>query len=139
MQAKMSKGSTTLTTWKAGSIVGTSLVIVGIAAGYLDIATHFAFSFISDKFDAFLLSIAIGLLLAFICLIGWATHLGRPARAYLALVVFAAPWLAVAAGYSIAGTNIHGPAALVMYLVGPVAILLALVLLIMAAAGRRAD
>jgi hypothetical protein len=125
--------------WKAGSLIGVFLLALGITAGYFDIATRFAFPFISDHFEIFLLGIIIGLLCAFICLIGWATHLRRSARGRLAVVVFVAPWLAGAAGYPIAGTNIHGPAALLMYIVGPTSVLLAFVLLIMAAAGGASD
>jgi hypothetical protein len=125
--------------WKAGSLIGVCLLAIGIAAGYVDIAAHFAFPFISNHFEIFLLSIIVGLLFAFICLIGWATHLHRAARARLAVMVFVTPWLVGAAGYPIAGTNIHGPAALLMYIVGPASILLALVLLIMAVARRASD
>ena len=120
-----------LSLWKAGSIVGICLIAIGIGAGYVDIATHFNFQFLSDHFDIFLFAILAGTLSAFICLIGWARHLKRLARARLAGIVFAAPWLAGLLGYPIAGNNIHGPAALVMLLIVPASIL-ALTLLIMA-------
>ena len=126
-------GSTVLRVWKLGSISGVSLTAIGISAGYIDVGTKFAFPFISDHFNIFLLSIAIGLLFSFVGLIGWAKGLSNAATIGLAATVFAFPSLVGALGYSIAGTNIHGPAALVMYVVRPVATLLAVVLLIMAA------
>jgi hypothetical protein len=121
--------------WKIGTLIGTVLLVIGISAGYIDIATHFAVSLLSS--NVFPLSILVGLLLVFACLIGWATHVTRAVRLRLALLVFVAPWLGLAVGYPFAGSNIHGPAVFLMYVVGPASILLALVLLIMAVAARH--
>jgi len=115
--------------WKIGSISGISLIAVGIAAAYVDIATQF--DFFSSRFEAFILAILVGVVMAFVGLIGWAKHLKPGARVRLAGFVFAAPWIAGLLGYPIAGTNIHGRAALLIFVMIPAAIL-ALVLLIMA-------
>src|SRR5579875_2509258 len=98
MQVRTGKPSSSaaLKIWKAASLVGTGLLAIGTAAGYVDIATGFAFPFISNRSEIFLLSIAVGLLVSFISLIGWAKHLPRAGRIRLAAVVFVAPWLAVA-------------------------------------------
>lgn len=99
-----------LTVWKAGSITGIALIAIGIGAGYVDIATHFNFEFISDHFGIFLSAILLGTLSAFDCLIGWAIRMKRGTRALVAGLVFAAPWLVVIIGFPIAGNSIHGPA-----------------------------
>jgi hypothetical protein len=123
--------SKSLTIWGPIAIVGVCLVAVGISVGYIDVATHFRFEFLSDDFDIFLLALLIGVLLAFVGLIGWARHLQSGARARMAGLVFASPWIAGTLGYPIDGFNIHGPSALVLLLIIPASIL-AVVLLIMA-------
>jgi hypothetical protein len=117
--------------WKVISILGGSLIAIGIAAGYVDVATRFEFDFISRNFGIFILAILVGVGLAFGGLIGWAKRLKREARVRAAGLVFAAPWIAGLLGYPIAGNNIHGPAALLLLVIIP-ATILALVLLIMA-------
>jgi hypothetical protein len=121
------------TVWKIGSTVGTILIIVGVSAGYVDMITEFRYPFISNRFGIFLLSTIVGILMAFVCVIGWARHLRPSTRAKVAAIVLPVPWLALMAGYPIAGANIHGPATLLMFMVGPASVLLGLVLLIMAA------
>jgi hypothetical protein len=129
--------STSLATWKAVAILGMGLIAMGILAGYLDVATHFRFEFISDDFDSFILAMAIGVILSFIGLIGWAAQPGTQRRGLMAGLVFIAPWIVLLLGWPIGGNNIHGPAALVMLLILPASIL-AFVLAIMAAAKRNA-
>ena len=114
--------------WKTTSILGMSFIAIAIAAGYVDVATRFEFDFISRDFGAFILATLVGIVLAFVGLIGWAKRLNRGARCRTAGLVFAAPWIARLLGYPIAGNNIHGPAALLLLLVIP-ATILALVLL----------
>jgi len=117
--------------WKVISILGGSLIAIGIAAGSVDVATRFEFDFISRDFGIFILAILVGVVLAFVGLIGWAKRLKRGARARTAGLVFAAPWIGGPLGYPIAGNDLHGPAALLLLVIIPAAIL-ALVLLIMA-------
>jgi hypothetical protein len=117
--------------WKICSILGVGLIATGITAGYVDIATNFGFDFISRHFGMFILAILVGVVLAFVGLIGWAKQQKSGARVRLAGLVFAAPWIAGMIGYPIAGDNIHGPAALLLLVMVPAAIL-AVVLLIMA-------
>jgi hypothetical protein len=117
--------------WKVGSIFGVSLIAIGVAAGYVDVATHFRFQFLSDDSGTFILAILVGLLLVFVGLIGWAKHLKPGTRARRAGIVFAAPWIALLVGYPIAGNNIHGPGAILLVMIIP-ATILAVVLLIMA-------
>lgn len=118
--------------WKIGIGVGTALVIGGISAGYIDVATHFRFDFISRYFGFFILALLIGLVLSFVAVIGWAKQFGSGTRLRTAGVVFVAPWMVALVGYPIDGFNIHGPSALLLVLVFPAALLLSLVLLIMA-------
>ena len=116
--------------WKAIAIVGICLIVVGIAAGYLDLATHSRFEFLSDHFSIFLIAPLIGVAASSAGLIGWARRLKRKARARMAALVFVSPWIAGLLCYPIAGDNIHGPFALVILLVIPASIL-ALVLFLM--------
>jgi hypothetical protein len=125
--------------WKAIAIAGTCLLAVGIGAGYLDDLTHYEFEFISNHYDDIIGPIGfIGLLLAFVGCIGWATYLGRQNRRRMALTVFIAPWAILLLGYPISGINIHGYSALVMLLIFP-ATLLGIVLGIMAVRKPRED
>ena len=132
----MPSRSTSLATWKIVSFLGIALVGVGILAGYVDVATHFRFEFISDDFDTFMLASLIGVVLSFVGLIGWAAQPGPRRRGLTAGLVLIAPWIVLLFGAPIGGTNIHGPAALVMLLIFP-ATILALVLAIMAGAKRN--
>jgi hypothetical protein len=119
------------TVWKATAIVGICLIIVGIAAGYVDVATHFRLEFLSDHFNIFLIAVLVGVLASSVGLIGWARLLKRCARARMVGLVFVSPWITVLLGYPIAGNNIHGPSALVLLLIIPGSIL-AVILLMMA-------
>lgn len=127
--------SKSLAAWKSVVFVGIGLIAIGILAGYIDVGTHFRFEFISDRFDLFILALALGVILTFVGLIDWAAQPGKRRRGLVAGLVFIAPWTVLVLGSPIGGTNIHGPAALVMLLIIP-ASTLALVLSIMAAARR---
>jgi hypothetical protein len=74
----------------------------------------------------------IGEVLAFVSVIGWVKKFGASTRLRTAGVVFVAPWAIALIGYSIDGFNVHGPSALLLYLVMPVAVILSIALLIMA-------
>jgi hypothetical protein len=132
----MPSRSTSLAVWKTVSLLGIALIAIGILAGYIDVATHFRFEFISDDFDIVILALLIGVLLSFVGLIGWAAQPGVRRRGSTAGLVLIAPWIVLMLGSPIGGTNIHGPAALVMLLILP-ATILALVLAIMARAKRN--
>lgn len=128
----MQSQSVTHKLWKAVAITGTCLLAVGIGAGYLDDLTNYKFEFIGDHYDDVIGPMGfIGLLLAFVGCIGWATHLGRRNRRRMALTVFILPWAVLLLGYPISGINVHGYSALVMLLIFP-ATLLSIVLGIMA-------
>jgi NO-binding membrane sensor protein with MHYT domain len=109
--------------YRATAIVGTCLIGIGIAAGYIDVATHFRFQFISDQFSIFLLALLIGALASFVGLIGWAKQLPRGGRSHMARLVFVSPWVVGLLGYGIDGLNIHGPSALVLLLIVPASVL----------------
>jgi hypothetical protein len=94
--------------WKPCAIAGICLIAIGIGAGYFDEATNFGFEFISDHFGIFLDCASIGIVLAFIGLIGWVRHLKSGTRKQMAGAVFAAPWFGCALGYALEGLNIHG-------------------------------
>lgn len=106
------------TAWKVLSLVGLVFVLVGASAGYIDIATNFRFEWISDQFAYFILSLLVGTIAVFIGSIGWARFLDRPSRVRMAVLAFSTPWIIGLLGYPIAGFNVHGPAPLVLLLVG---------------------
>jgi hypothetical protein len=118
--------------WKLGTIVGVGLTTIGVGAGYFDEATNFRFPFVSDYFGMFLLGLLVGFVMSFVSIIGWARLLGSKGRSRTAMIVFISPWLAGFLGYPIERFNVHGPSALLWFLVMPAASILALVLRIMA-------
>jgi len=118
--------------WKVGAMVGVSLAAIGLGAGYFDVATHFRFAFLSDHFDIFLIALLLGILSSFVCMIGWARRLKKTTRARAAGFVFISPWIVGLLGYPLDGFNVHGPSALLLFLIMPAASILALVLRIMA-------
>ncbi len=128
----MYSATSTAQRWRATALCGACLITLAIVAGYFDVATNFTFEWISDYFGLFLSGLLIGVAMAFVGCIGWATKLENGHRAKMALLVFGMPWTLLLLGLPIGGTNIHGPAAPVMMLILPAAVL-AVVLLIMAA------
>jgi hypothetical protein len=116
---------------KTLTIAGVALILIGISAGYVDVATRFRLDFISRDFSLFLLALAVGAVSAFVGVIGWARTANPRARVKMAGVVFAFPIALGALGYPIDGFNIHGPSALLFLLIVPAGIL-AIVLLAMA-------
>jgi hypothetical protein len=123
---------------KAISALGIVLIAFGISAGYIDVATHFRFEFTSDDFEVFILALLVGIVLSFVGLIGWAAQPGVRGRGLTVGLVLIAPWIAVLVGSPVGGTNIHGPAALVMLLILPSTVL-ASVLTMMAGVKRNAE
>lgn len=119
--------------WRVVSISGLCLITLGIVVGYVDIATHSRFEFLSDHFDLFLYSLMFGILFAFSGLIAWGRHMKRGTRSRVAGLVFAYPWMAHFLGAPIDGGSIHGPSALLIFVFIP-ATILAVVLLIMPSA-----
>ena len=115
-----------------GAIVGVSLTAVGLSAGYFDEATHFRFEFLSRYFGVFLIALVLGVLTSFGFVIFWARSCDKRARARAAGLVFIAPWIFGLLSYPVEGLNVHGPSALLWFLVMPAASILALVLRIMA-------
>jgi hypothetical protein len=112
------------------AVVGIGLIVIGAAAGYVDVGTRFKFEFISDYYEVFGLALLVGTLLSFIGLIGWARHLERQYRVRMAGLVFAFPWIAVLLGYPIDGINVHGAAPIVLMLIIPATVLSVVLLLI---------
>jgi|SRR5579864_989889 len=124
----MAENSGHASIWKAGVIVGVCLIVIGVSAGYVDVATHFRFSFLSENFGIFIGALFAGLLLSFVAMIGWARRLTRSGRLRAAGLVFVLPWLGVLLADQIEHFNVHGPSVFLYYLVLPVASLLAIVL-----------
>jgi hypothetical protein len=112
--------------------VGIGLTAIGLGAGYFDVATHFRFAFLSDHFDVFVVALLLGILSSFVFMIGWARRFKKKTLARAAGVVLISPWIAGLLGYPIDSFNVHGPSALLYFLVVPAASILALVLRIMA-------
>jgi hypothetical protein len=119
-------------TWKFGAVVGIALTAMGLGAGYFDEATHFRFAFLGDHFGIFLAALLLGIVSSFVFIIGWARRLRKRAQARAAGIVFISPWIAGLFTYPIEGLNVHGPSALLWFLVMPAASILAFVLHIMA-------
>jgi hypothetical protein len=117
--------------WKAGVLVGVSLIVIGVSAGYVDVATHFRFSFLSTNYGIFMGALFAGLVLSFVATIGWARGLTRNGRLRAAGLVFVLPWLGVLLADQVEHFNVHGPSVFLYYFVLPVALLLAFVLLLM--------
>jgi hypothetical protein len=115
--------------WKAGVLVGVCLIVIGVSAGYVDVATHFRFSFSSTNYGIFIGALFAGLVLSFVAMIGWARGLTRSGRLRTAGLVFVLPWLGVLLADQIDHLNIHGPSVFLCYFVLPVAMLLSVVLL----------
>ncbi|AEU34948.1 hypothetical protein [Granulicella mallensis] len=134
----MNRHSAAYKYWRVIALTGACLIILGVGAGYVDVATHFNFEFISNHFDMFGLMGLTGVLLTAVGCIGWARHLGKRHLVLMAVIVFILPWVLLFLGRPIAGTNIHGPAAPVMLLIIP-ATVLAVALLMMAALKPREE
>jgi hypothetical protein len=117
--------------WKAGVLVGVCLTVIGVSAGYVDVATHFRFSFLSTNYGIFIGALLAGLVLSFVATIGWARGLTRGGRLRAAGLVFVLPWLGMLLAAPIDHLNIHGPSVFLSYFVLPVAMLLSIVLLLM--------
>ena len=118
--------------WKVGAITGIGLVTVGLGAGYFDESTRFKFEFLSDHFGVFLVALFLGILSSFVLTIVWARSITKRARARAAGLIFVTPWIFGLLSYPVEGFNVHGPSALLWFLVMPAASILALVFRIMA-------
>jgi hypothetical protein len=101
------------------------------------VATHFRFAFLSANFGIFLVALFAGLLLSFIATIGWARRFTRSGRLRAAGLVFVLPWLGILLADQIEHFSVHGPSVFLHYLVLPVALLLAIVLLFIRGAPDR--
>jgi len=134
--ARLSVKSTSLKfsdhVWKFGAILGGALTAIGLGAGYFDEATHFRFAFLGDHFGIFLVALLLGIVSSFVFIIGWARRLKKRTQARAAGIVFVSPWIAGILTYPIEGLNVHGPSALLWFLVMPSASILAFVLHVMA-------
>lgn len=119
--------------WTVGILVGVFLTVIGVGAGYVDVATHFRFDFLTTYFGWFIAALLVGIVLSFVAIIGWAKQFPDGTRRRKAAgIVFAAPWVVALAASSVEGFNVHGPSVFLFFLVMPVSWLLALVLVIMA-------
>jgi hypothetical protein len=115
--------------WKAGVLVGVCLIVIGVSAGYVDVATHFRFSFLSTNYGIFIGALFAGLVLSFVATIGWARGFTKNGRLRTAGLVFVLPWLGMLLADQVEHFNVHGPSVFLYYFVLPVALLLAIVLL----------
>jgi hypothetical protein len=118
------------------ALSGAFLIALGVSAFYIDVAVNFRYDFIEHHYDAFGMSILVGVVCAFVGCIGWAKLCIKQRRSLMAGLVFTAPWAGLLLGSPIGGINIHGPSAITMMLIIP-STLLAVVLLIMAALGPQ--
>lgn len=121
-------------TWKNTGLLGVCLITLGITYFFFDEVT-------TDWYGSSLLNIfgiagMVGVILAFIGVIGWAKQLGGKKRRQMAAWAFFAPWIVVLSGYLVDGLNIHGSAGLAFLLIF-LAIILTVILLFMAAAAKQ--
>jgi len=123
--------------WTIAIIVGVVLIVIGVGAGCVDVATRFKFDFLSRHFGWFILALLVGVVLSFGAVIGWAKQFSAGTRRRAAGIVFVAPLLAALAVNSVEGFNVHGSSVFLFYLVMPVSWLLALALLIMAGSASK--
>ena len=89
---------------KVVTTLGLICVVIGVGWGFVDVATHFEYSFLSRNAELFILTLLIGIVLSFVGTIWWARRLARRRRLGLAgalllgsLAIFAVP------------VNVHGP------------------------------
>ena len=116
--------------WRITALCGVFLIAIGTACFFFDDALT---GWFGNRFLEILgVGAVLGVLLAFIGLIGWAKQLGKQARLQMAAAIFFTPWLSLFPGYLIDDMNIHGSAGPVMLLI-LLGTILAVVLLIMAA------
>jgi hypothetical protein len=87
---------------------------------------------LSDHFAIFLVALLLGILLSFVFTIVWARRFNKRTQARAAGIVFISPWVAGLLTYPIEGVNVHGPSALLWFIVMPAASILAFVLRVMA-------
>ena len=132
----MSPKISALRWWRLIALSGAFLIALGVSAFYIDVAVNFRYDFIEHHYDAFGMSILVGVVCAFVGCIGWAKLCSKQRRSLMAGLVFIAPWVGLLLGSPIGGMNIHGPSAITMMLIIP-STLLAVVLLIMAALGPK--
>jgi|GEM_PF-3823395 len=122
--------------WRLVTLLGTIITTFGVAAFYVDFAAHFKFDIIEQNYTVFGVCILLGTVIVFVGCIGWAKLCNSKYRVIMAAAVFAAPFFVLLIGSPVDGINIHGPSAITMMLVLPFSAL-ALILLIMAAVGKR--
>jgi hypothetical protein len=118
------------------TLLGTTLIVVGVSAFYIDVAARFRFDFIEEHYGIFGGSILSGVVLAFVGCIGWAKSRGKSGRRSMAGAAFIAPWILLLAGSSVEGFNVHGSSMISVMLIFPSTIL-AVTLLIMAAVAQE--
>ena len=122
--------------WKMLAITGMCLVVIGLGAFGFDFVA-IGIPFIDRYSNAFLLAIAVGVLLVLVSLIGWAAVLGKTGRTRIALITLTVPIAVILIGYALGGTNVHGPFYLFLLPMAPLFIV-GLVVAMMAANARRA-
>jgi hypothetical protein len=122
--------------WRLLTLLGAILTTFGLAAFYVDVAAHFKFDVIEQHYTVLGVCTLLGTVIVFVGCIGWAKLRNSKVRAIMAAAVFAMPLFALLIGTPVDGINIHGPSAITMMLILPYSAL-ALILLIMAAVGRR--
>lgn len=74
--------------WAVLAIIGACLATIGVAAGYVDLASRFRFDFLSRYFGSFALTLFLGIVLLFVGVIGSARRSSAGKRTRLALLVF---------------------------------------------------
>jgi hypothetical protein len=84
---------------------GVVCVVVGVSWGFVDVWTHFRFQFLTDYYELFLATLAVGIVLSVGGAILWTRHFDRLKKFRVAGVIF----VIGAVAFMVVPNNVHGP------------------------------
>jgi hypothetical protein len=96
---------------KSITILGILCVTIGVSWGFIDVSTGFRFTFFDDHAEAFLATLAVGVLLSSGGTLVWTRHFSKSAKFKIAGWIFFAGLIAVV----VAPKNVHGPGMLLLF------------------------
>jgi hypothetical protein len=121
-----------ITVWGSVSILGISLMAVGLAAFAIDFMTRGHYSqYLGDNYELLFGIILAGLISLIVGFVGLASNLGRRGRASLGIKVLFLPIVVCVLAGILGGTNVHGTYFIFVLAMLPIS-LLGLILLVVA-------
>jgi hypothetical protein len=84
---------------------GVACVVVGVSWGLVDVWTDFRFQFLSDHYELFLATLAVGIVLSMGGAIAWTRHFDRAKKFRVAGGIF----VIGAVAFMVVPNNVHGP------------------------------